>query len=78
MYTGPGLYRHWKGGRYLVFGLVRLEHNNTVHVLYTTLSEQHREDAFHKGMIGTVRPLNDEDGPDAFNTGSSRFEMISH
>ncbi len=67
MYEGPGIYRHYKGGFYIAAGLVRLEYNDKVHVLYQTLDPEHRKDQFHRGLLGTVRPLTEAEGPDWFN-----------
>lgn len=66
-YKGPGVYRHYKGGIYIVFGLCRLEWSNRQGVIYMTLDRDHARDNWYKGMFGVVRPLNKEDGDDAFN-----------
>lgn len=66
-YQGPGIYRHYKGGVYVVVGFVRLEWNEGLGVAYMTTDPEHREQHFYKGALFTVRPLEASDGPDAFN-----------
>lgn len=65
MYEGPGLYEHYKGGTYLVYGVGIHESRRTRHVIYTSLDSVHQE---RRMMLSdatfVIRPLNDEDVED--------------
>lgn len=65
---GPGIYEHYKGGLYIAFGLGKSEADERLHVAYMALSASHQQDDWYKGMFCIFRPLNIEDGKDAWNT----------
>jgi hypothetical protein len=65
---GPGTYEHYKGGLYVAIGLVRLEWNNGTGVAYMTTDPEHRREQFYAGTMFTIRPLNEHDGDDCWNS----------
>jgi hypothetical protein len=67
MYEGPGIYEHYKGGHYRVWGIGRHERFSHRYVLYTSLSVEHEVGRQAQGVDFVARPLDDIDGPDAFN-----------
>jgi hypothetical protein len=67
-YQGPGIYEHYKGGHYIVLGKVRLEWNNGEGVAYMTLDREHQRENFYEDVLFVVRPLNQADGEDCWNS----------
>lgn len=68
MYEGPGLYRHYKGGYYRVVGLAEHESTGAKLVVYHSYNIEHDISRATRGANFVVRPLNAEDGDDAWNT----------
>jgi len=66
-YDGVGRYRHYKGGEYEVFGIGEVEYNGKMMVVYTSFSQEHTDSRKVRGADFVLRPLNTEDGPDAWN-----------
>lgn len=67
-----GIYRHYKGGYYLLIGLAQHTENDHVLVIYVSL------DAGMPGLRLRARPLY---GPDGWNMpveGKERFEYVGH
>jgi hypothetical protein len=69
MYDGPGIYRHYKGGYYRVLGVAKHESTASKLVIYHSYSVDHDMDRWMDGVDWVARPLNTEDGSDAFNQG---------
>jgi hypothetical protein len=67
-WQGPGIYEHYKGGHYIAIGLVRLEWNGGQGVAYMTLDPERQRDRFYENVMFTVRPLNEDDGEDCWNS----------
>lgn len=67
-YDGPGVYKHYKGGLYIVFGLSKLEYNEGIHVAYMTLNRERQRDNWYNGFFCIFRPLEPADGPDCWNS----------
>lgn len=67
MYTGPGIYRHYKGGHYRVLGVGKHESTGAQLVVYHSYSIEHDLDRWMHGVDFVLRPLSVGDGPDAFN-----------
>lgn len=67
-YQGPGLYTHYKGGFYRIFGLGQHESTGAMFVIYMSLDIHHERTRSSKGVDFVLRPLDENDGPDAFNT----------
>jgi hypothetical protein len=67
-YEGPGLYRHYKGGIYIALGVAEDEATRTKRdVIYFSCSDAHEAFRASRGVQFIRRPLNPEDGPDAWN-----------
>lgn len=81
MYEGPGIYQHYKGGYYRVIGIGQLEATHEKVVIYHSYNIEHDRRRFENGVDFVCRPLNAEDGEDAFNTradnGQLRFYKIA-
>jgi len=71
-WQGPGVYEHYKGGHYVAVGLVRMEWNDRIGVAYMTTDPERRREAFYRDVMFIIRPLNDEDGDDCWNS------MVEH
>jgi hypothetical protein len=67
-YEGPGIYRHYKGGFYRVIGIAEHESNGTRLVIYHSYNIEHDISQATRGNNFIARPLNAEDGDDAWNT----------
>jgi hypothetical protein len=75
MYEGPGMYQHYKGGYYLVFGIGGEEGTpgppGRQMVVYVSMSHEHMAENLAHGNSFKLRPLNigDEEYPEdkAFN-----------
>jgi hypothetical protein len=72
-YEGPGRYRHHKGGEYHAFGVGRHESTGAKYVIYVA-SEPNGEVPADPGLV-LLRPLNNEDGPDAWNELASEYSQ---
>ena len=68
MYQGPGIYRHYKGGYYRVLGIAEHESTNARMVIYHSYDIEHEISRAARGNNLVARPLNSEDGDDAWNT----------
>lgn len=66
-YEGPGIYRHYKGGLYRVWGVGGTEAGDQRYVVYTSLSAQHELARLDRGVDFILRPLKSIDGIDAFD-----------
>jgi hypothetical protein len=66
-YAGPGLYRHYKGGHYRVLGVAVHESTGAKLVIYRSYDVGHELERAGFGVDFVARPLNTEDGEDAFN-----------
>lgn len=66
-YDGPGIYQHYKGGYYRVLGVAKHESSDIKLVIYHSYSLDHDMSRWMEGVDWVARPLNQEDGPDAFN-----------
>jgi hypothetical protein len=67
-YEGPGVYRHYKGGIYIALGVAEYEATRAkVGVVYFSCSTAHEAFRAARGVQFICRPLNSEDGPDAWN-----------
>lgn len=60
-YFGPGVYEHYKGGHYVVFGLMKVEANLSTMVAYMTLDPGRQVDNYYHGWFGILRPLHRSD-----------------
>jgi hypothetical protein len=67
MYEGPGIYRHYKGGHYLVLGVSQHESEGTKFVIYRSYDAHHELDRLEQGVDFVARPLDKMDGFHAFN-----------
>jgi hypothetical protein len=67
MYEGPGLYRHYKGGYYRAIGIAEHESMGTRMVIYHSYDIEHDISRATRGINFMARPLNAEDGEDAWN-----------
>lgn len=61
MYEGPGMYRHYKGGHYLVLGLAVHESEGTDFVVYVSMDPAHQGDRMTVGRTFVARPLERHD-----------------
>lgn len=80
-YEGPGRYRHYKGGTYNVVGKGEHETTGALLVIYWSDSKEHTAARAARGADFVLRPLNEADGPDAWNDdvdGTPRFCKISN
>lgn len=68
MYKGPGIYWHYKGGHYRVLGIAEHESTGQKVVIYHSYSPEYDLNRMREGIDFVARPLDDVDGPDAFNT----------
>jgi hypothetical protein len=66
-YVGPGIYRHYKGGHYRVLGVAQHEYSGADLVIYHSYDVEHDLARMKEGIEFVARPLNTEDGEDAFN-----------
>lgn len=79
MYEGPGIYRHYKGDYYRVIGTSEHESTGEITVVYHSYNIEHEISRAQRGINLRNRPLNAEDGKDAWNTevdGNSRFVKL--
>lgn len=80
-YDGPGIYLHHKGGFYRVIGVGKLEKTHEKVVIYHSYNLDHDLPRMAEGVDFVCRPLDAEDGEDAFNVqadnGQHRFVKIS-
>ncbi len=67
-WDGPGIYRHYKGGYYRAIGVARHESTGAKVVVYHSYSIEHDRGRWMQGVDFVARPLNEEDGADAWNT----------
>lgn len=72
MYDGAGIYEHYKGGHYRVYGKCRVEFNGATMVRYSSLSLDHELERAESGIEAILRPLTLADAhmcgiKDAFN-----------
>jgi hypothetical protein len=67
MYEGPGIYMHYKGGHYRVIGVAKHESTSQKLVIYHSYSVGHDLGRWMEGVDFVARPLNSDDGDDAFN-----------
>ena len=67
-YNGPGMYQHYKGGYYRVFGLAQHEATGARGVIYSSYNIHHDKARFEDGVDFVFRPLNPEDGEDCWNS----------
>lgn len=81
MYDGPGIYQHYKGGYYRVIGVGKHESSGALVVIYHSYNIDYDLPRFVEGVDFVCRPLNHEDGNDAFNTrilnGQARFVKLT-
>jgi hypothetical protein len=76
-YEGPGRYRHYKGGTYVVLGVAEDELTHSFReVIYRSESAEHEARRAGRGADFICRPLNAIDGADAFNEPAGRFTKI--
>lgn len=61
MYRGPGVYRHYKGGAYVIFGIGQDESTGRRSVAYISLNEDHQIPRGKQGITFVLRPLDVED-----------------
>jgi hypothetical protein len=66
-YAGPGRYRHYKGGTYYVLGIGEGEADGRKMVIYYSESAAHEEERAARGVDFVLRPLDSDDGVDAWN-----------
>lgn len=67
-YEGPGLYWHYKGDVYIALGVAEDEATKKKReVIYLSCSVAHTAFRASRGVQFIRRPLNTEDGPDAWN-----------
>lgn len=66
-YEGPGVYRHYKGGHYRAWGVAQHESMGAKLVIYSSYDLDHDLGRWAEGVDFVARPLNPEDGEDAFN-----------
>jgi hypothetical protein len=80
-YEGPGIYRHYKGGCYRVLGVGRMEKTHEKVVIYHSYNLDYELPRMAEGVDFVCRPLDAEDGEDAFNdklaSGENRFVKVS-
>jgi hypothetical protein len=67
MYEGPGIYEHYKGGHYRVWGVAQHESEGYLMVIYSSLNLEHELSRVSVGIDFVARPLTSKDGDDAFN-----------
>lgn len=67
-WEGPGIYQHYKGGHYRALGVARHESSGAKEVVYHSYSIEHDMGRWMDGVDFVARPLNEEDGADAWNT----------
>lgn len=67
-YEGVGTYQHYKGGKYTALGVGEVEHNGKKMVVYHSHDGDHEDERADRGVDFVLRPLTDEDGPDAWNS----------
>ncbi|HVI80836.1 MAG TPA: DUF1653 domain-containing protein [Candidatus Acidoferrum sp.] len=80
-YEGAGIYRHYKGDCYRVIGIGKHESTHVKVVIYHSYNVEHEVSRWIDGVDFVCRPLNAEDGDDAFNTraanGMPRFVKLA-
>ena len=80
-YEGPGIYVHYKGDFYRVLGVGIMEKTHEKVVIYHSYSIDHDLPRMAQGVDFICRPLDSEDGQDAFNDrtddGRHRFVKIA-
>lgn len=79
MYEGPGIYRHYKGGYYKVIDIAEHESTGEKTVVYHSYNIEYEISRAQRGINLVNRPLNAEDGGDAWNTevnGQPRFVKL--
>jgi hypothetical protein len=79
-YSGPGTYRHYRGGTYTAIGTAEHETTGALFVVYESHSREHNEARHRRGADFIARPLNPQDGPDAWNTpvdSGERFTKVT-
>lgn len=64
-YEGPGIYKHYKGGHYHVWGIAMHESEDYPLVIYSSLSVEHELQRDEDGVDWVARPLAGR--PDSFN-----------
>ena len=67
-YGGPGIYEHYKGGRYYVFGVGEHESEETHLVVYRSFDLDYELDRMRRGVDFVLRPLSKDDGRDPFDS----------
>jgi hypothetical protein len=67
MYSGPGIYQHYKGGYYRVLGVSQHESGGQRLVIYHSYSVEHEVERMREDVDFVARPLNAADGEDPFN-----------
>lgn len=79
-YEGPGPYRHYKGGLYTAIGLGEHEATGAKLVVYVSHDSDHAVARAARGLNFVLRPLDESDGPDAWNvpvaSGEQRFVRL--
>jgi hypothetical protein len=60
-YRGPGLYQHYKGGHYRVWGIGRHESNGACMVVYTSCNAMYEASRLVEGVDFVLRPLSEKD-----------------
>lgn len=67
-YDGPGVYRHYKGGLYGAIGVAEHETTGQKTVIYRSFDGDRTAARLARGVDYINRPLNEEDGADAWNS----------
>lgn len=80
-YEGPGIYVHYKGGFYRVLGVGQMESTQEKVVIYHSYNINFDLPRMSEGVDFICRPLDPEDGEDAFNCrtedGRHRFVKVT-
>jgi hypothetical protein len=80
-YDGPGIYLHHKGGFYRVIGVGKMEKTHETVVIYHSYNLDYDLPRMASGIDFVCRPLDAEDGEDAFNVpannGQHRFVKVA-
>ena len=67
-YGGPGIYEHYKGGNYYVFGVGEHESDGLKFAVYKSFDLDHERERIGRGIDFVLRPMTRYDGRDPFDS----------